>query len=111
MTTDWRAEERRRTAEAVRTEAVRDEQGVWRWTSNNAAIPDDCLAAAEVSAADREATRSARERDLDVFAEEYRRNWRPPTDPEVLFEMVNAFGPGATVVDVIAGRKFTLPER
>lgn len=111
MTFDWRAAERQRSAEAVRTSAIRDEHGVWRWTTNNAAVPDDCLEAAGVSAADREATRVARERALDAIAEQYRRNWRPPTDREALSEMVNAFGPGATVVDVIAGRKFTLPER
>ena len=56
---------------------------------------------------DVEATNKARDEEEEAFLAEYRKNVRP-MDAEMLWEMRAAFGPGATVVDVITGRKYHL---
>lgn len=54
-----------------------------------------------------EATRAAREAENAVFLAEYRARSKSPSAEE-LVEMRAAFGPGATVTDVITGEKITI---
>lgn len=88
--------------------------GCWRWDSNNQIPFPDMLNswAALGLIPEFEAHGSIEQRKVEdaAFVAEYRAAWKPPTDPEQIAEMVNAFGPGAKVVDVIAGREFTLPK-
>ncbi len=52
--------------------------------------------------ADAEATRAAREAEVEVELAEYRASYKGP-DAEELAEMRAAFGPGATVRNIITG--------
>ena len=50
------------------------------------------------------------DQELDRILEEYREAQKNRVrTPEELFEMSAAFGPGAEVVDIITGERFTLP--
>lgn len=55
----------------------------------------------------REATREAREAQVTAELAEYRKNYREPSDEE-REEMRRTFGEGASVVDILAGKKITL---
>lgn len=84
---------------------------VLRWASNGRCPHDDMLAAwlvLEVITMDQaEATSTARRTEDARFLEEYR-SADPAPDGEQLAEMRAAFGPGATVVNVITGRTTSL---
>lgn len=56
---------------------------------------------------DKEATEQARDEEVTKSIAEYKANARPATAEE-LAEMRNAFGEGATVVDVLTGKKIQL---
>ena len=56
---------------------------------------------------DAEATNAAREAEVEAALAEYRANYKGPSAEE-LAEMRTAFGSGATVVDVITGKKIEL---
>lgn len=106
---DWRAEEQRGARERIRTQTHSrpTEPGILRWNANDAVVPPHVYKDAGLECpADQ---RAAYEADLDVFLAEYRKareNHVPSA--EEMFEMRAAFGPGATVVDVITGRRTKL---
>ena len=54
-----------------------------------------------------EATRAARDKEVDEFIAEYRRNYKGPSEEE-LAEMRAAFGPGETVVNILTGERIAL---
>ena len=83
--------------------------GVLRWKSNGAVPPIENVAAAVVQgmAVDVAACDAARDADLRLFLAEYRANPPQPT-AEDMVEMRAAFGPGATVVNVVTGQRYTV---
>jgi hypothetical protein len=87
------------------------EAGVLRWSSNGRCPHDDMLAAwlvlEVITMAQAEATSAARRAEDARFIEEYR-SADPVPDGEQIAEMRAAFGQGATVVNVITGRKTNL---
>lgn len=103
---NWiRVEEIKRHRDDVRNRTYIDETGALRWTSSRHTVPDDVCVDAGVSDEVRELTRKANERDIDelrqsMMDKEY--------SDEELFEMRAAFGPGATVVNVLTGKKIKL---
>lgn len=83
---------------------------VWRWTSNDQIPPADCEAKFQLHRLPlfkRETQDEVREIENRRFIEEYRR--RQPAEPsaEERAEARAAFGPGAEVVDIFSGRRFT----
>ncbi len=54
-----------------------------------------------------ENTKAARDEEVSRELEEYRRNYKGPSEEE-LYEMRAAFGAGTEVVDIITGRKIKL---
>lgn len=54
-----------------------------------------------------EATKAAREVEVEASLREYRENWRYP-DEERLAEMRTAFGANATVIDILSGKEVQL---
>lgn len=107
-----------RQAEAAKTvdriaERATITAGVIRWNSNDRVPPLDIVAlAAEVfEAVDFDASREAYEADAKRSIAEYRRRRAQRTPEQVAeerAEMRAAFGPGATVVDVLTGERTTL---
>lgn len=86
---------------------------VHRWASNNAIPFDDMFALWEalgyVDAAERAAAKEWKDEETSAFLTEYRKvNKGRKRSAEELHEMRAAFGPGATVVDVITGETVTL---
>lgn len=85
--------------------------GIPRWKSNYAVPPQDILKfwAYMGLPFDLSKAEAAREQEAREVIEQYiaRMKGRQRT-PEELFEMRAAFGPGATVVDVITGDKIEL---
>jgi hypothetical protein len=90
-------------------DAFIDDAGVLRWKSNGHVPPEDCLADFALAGCefDIELASEVREREAAEFLAEYRRHWKPPTG-EHLAELRAEFGEGATVEDVVAGRKVRL---
>jgi hypothetical protein len=84
---------------------------VARWASNNAVPPADCLAAMAkqnlLTAEQHAASVAKRDEETAAFIAEYRRTARAPS-AEQRADMRAAFGAGATVVNVITGRKIRL---
>lgn len=107
-----------RQAEAAKTvdriaERATITAGVIRWNSNDRVPPLDIVAlAAEVfEAVDFDASREAYEADAKRSISEYRRRRAQRTPEQVAeerAEMRAAFGPGATVVDVLTGERTAL---
>ncbi|MCP1674561.1 hypothetical protein J2T57_001663 [Natronocella acetinitrilica] len=83
------------------------EDGVMRWESNNNVVPEDVarFAAYLGHPIDLDASRAARDADLKVLLEAYRRA-APHDSAEARFERRAAFGPGVEVVDVLSGRRY-----
>jgi hypothetical protein len=83
-----------------------------RWTSNGRPPMDDMLAALLVleliTREQADEASAARSLEDAGFIEAYRSASFPVLDAEELAEMRAAFGPGATVVNVITGRKTEL---
>jgi len=83
--------------------------GVTRWNASGNVVPFDVL-----ESAGREVTREqrlAREREIDEAIASYkaaRATMSEEAKAEERYEMLAAFGPGETVVDVITGERFEL---
>lgn len=91
-------------------EMIIEEDGAVRWKSNGNYLPDDCMEKLEYAPYDlrskisREATKIKRDIQTQEFLEEYREQTKHHVyTEEELKEMRDAFGAGATVVDVFAG--------
>lgn len=54
-----------------------------------------------------EATRAARDKEVEESIAEYRRNYKGPSEEE-LAEMRAAFGPGQTIVNILTGESIQL---
>jgi hypothetical protein len=90
----------------VANDTYRDlDTGSVKWFSNNQAVPTDILEAAGVSDAIIEANEAERDREIDELRESM---MNKEYSEEELFEMRAAFGPGATVVNVLTGKKIKL---
>lgn len=100
------AKDARYLAIKLRTEATITD-GVIRWDSNGAVPPGDCLAlAAHIGLpVDLAACKAASDRETAAFLADYRKRNRGPVSAEQRAEMRAAFGPGATVVNVVTGRR------
>lgn len=90
-----------------------DVNGVGRWTTNNQVIPDESaamlIALGLAQGLDLGATAAARETETRAFIAAYRsRLATEGFSGEQLAEMRNAFGEGATVVDIITGQETQL---
>jgi hypothetical protein len=98
------------TIAKVMTNASAD-NGVLRWNMGNIVPADITELAAEVLPSlnvDVEATARARDAHLTAFLDDYVEAQQNKTDEqrrEEAFEMLAAFGPGQTVVNVITGEK------
>jgi hypothetical protein len=86
--------------------------GVGRWTTNGQAIPADCAALLTglglAPGLDLAATETARDAETRAAIQRYRDNQPAEPSAEERYEMLAAFGPGVTVVDVITGRRVQL---
>lgn len=82
--------------------------GIARWASNSRPLFADTVALIVAlgfgEGIDPAATARAQEKDTAAFLAQYRATHPAEPDAEQLHEMRAAFGPGATVVDVISGR-------
>lgn len=108
----WEKAERERHAAEFPGRTYVDEHGCNRWKTNDNYPPDEVLADSGISRAERRRCGMLRMRQIAKFTEEYRRaRAGRPRDPEEMFEMQAAFGPGETVVDVITGERIKLPGR
>ncbi len=101
-------EEAERLAGNLRTVATY-ENGIARWSTNGSIIPADCarFAAHIGMPIDLVATAETRDAETEIFFEDYRKNYRGPSEEEMA-EMRAAFGPGETVVNIITGHKIKL---
>lgn len=95
--------------ESATKDATVDENGAIAWKSNGRYLMDDFCEKLEFAGFpfSREATKAAREAQVEKELAEYRKNYRTPSAAE-LDEMRSAFGEGATVVDVLTGVKIQL---
>ena len=92
-------------------ELLIDEYGVAYWASNNNAIPEECAFKGKYGGLpiDLEMTKELEDRQTEKSIEEYRERMKNHVyTAEELGEMRNAFGEGATVVNVITGKKIRL---
>jgi hypothetical protein len=84
---------------------------VVRWNSNDRIPFGDMLAefahAGWISVQTVENSLAQRKIEDRISLENYRRNYRGPSEEE-LFEMQAAFGPGAQVVNVLTGHHYTV---
>lgn len=81
--------------------------GIYRWKSNDHVPFDDLLEEAGVPADVRARCKTARAADTAAFLEDYRANYKGPSDEERA-EMRAAFGPGTVVMNVVTGTKVTV---
>ena len=90
-------------------DAYQDDEGVWRWKSNDRVPFDDMLQDWAVSSSTMEKCRKARDNDNEKFIKEYRERMKDyvPSN-ETLYEMRAAFGEGVEVVNVITGKTIKL---
>lgn len=92
-------------------ELLIDGYGVAYWASNNRAIPEECAYMGKYGGLpiDLEMTKELEDRQTEKSLAEYRERMKNHVyTEEELGEMRNAFGEGATVVDVITGRRIKL---
>lgn len=82
-----------------------------RWNSNDRVPFDDMLecfqALGWITAQERENSVAARDADTAAFLEEYRKNYKGPSEEERA-EARAAFGAGTTVVNAITGHRYTV---
>ena len=85
--------------------------GVVRWTSNNRVMPKDCREILSHTVYrdlySEDASRAAEEAETAAFLDSYRKSYKGPSEEECM-EMEAAFGKGATVVNVITGKRIRL---
>jgi len=105
---NWEEKDRIRKAE-LKNESYQDENGVWRYNSNDNVPPSEVLECWGLDQETMEICKQARENDTQKFLAEYRKRMENyvPSDEE-MFEMQSAFGVGAQVVNVITGKKIQL---
>ena len=108
----WHQSAEKEVQEAVKhaaEEATVDESGAISWKSNGSYLMDDYCEKLEYAGFpfSREATRAAREAQVEQELAEYRKNYRGPSAEEMQ-EMRKAFGEGATVINVITGTAIQL---
>ena len=86
-----------------------DENGAAFWVSSNNYLPEDCAEMLSFTdfIFDIQATAEARDKQTNEFLEEYRKNYKGPSEEEKA-EMRAAFGEGAEIVDVITGKTIRL---
>ena len=87
-----------------------EEDGAAKWTSSGNYLPADVVEKLTFAGADffsAEATAAKREAQTAAFLDSYRRNYKGPSEEEKA-EMRAAFGEGATVVNVVTGKKTRL---
>lgn len=86
-----------------------DENGAAFWVSSNNYLPEDCAEMLSYTdfIFDIQATAEARDKQTNEFLEEYRKNYKGPSEEEKA-EMRAAFGEGAEIVDVITGKTIRL---
>lgn len=88
------------------TECYRDDQGVFRWESNNAVCPLDACRDYGIAALpgyDSGAQQTARDKETKAFLDAYRKTPRQYT-AEQRAEMRNTFGRGAKVINIFTGQ-------
>ena len=102
-------EEVRKAVAQADTQAMVEADGAIKWTGNGRYLMDDFCEKLEYAgyAFDREATARKRDAQVEESLAEYRRNDRGLSG-EALAEVRAAFGEGATVVNVLTGRKTRL---
>jgi len=98
--------------------AYLDENGIWRWKSNDHIPFDDMLLENGIDASTRQKCTLQRDNELADFLKQYQKSqdafWDPQNPEfaeartEQLYEMRAAFGKGATVVNAFTGRKHIL---
>lgn len=108
----WKKRAAEEVAEAVKKadeDATIEADGAIRWNSNGNYIPDDFCEKLEYAGFNfsREATRAKREVQTSKFIEQYIAKQTEPT-AEDMNEMRAAFGEGATVVNLLSGRRYAL---
>ena len=93
-----------------RDNMIIEEDGAVRWISSGNYLPDDCMEKLEYAPVDfsskisREATKIKRDKQQHEFIVEYRKQMENHEyTEEELGEMRNAFGAGATVINVFTG--------
>lgn len=86
-----------------------DGNGAAFWVSSNNYLPEDCAEMLSYTdfIFDIQATAEARDKQTNEFLEEYRNNYKGPSEEEKA-EMRAAFGEGAEIVDVITGKAIRL---
>lgn len=86
-----------------------DENGAAFWVSSNNYLPEDCAEMLSYTdfIFDIQATAEARDKQTNEFVEEYRKNYKGPSEEEKA-EMRADFGKGAEIVDVITGKTIRL---
>ena len=87
-----------------------EEDGAAKWISSGNYLPADVVEKLTFAGADffsAEATAAKREAQTAAFLDSYRRNYKGPSEEEKA-EMRAAFGEGATVVNVVTGKKTRL---
>lgn len=98
----------RRVRDVETGQLVVGPDGIGRWASNGHAIPGDCAvlfaALGLAPTLDLAATAAANDAEAADAIERYRAAQPAQPSDEERAEMLAAFGPGATVVDVITGR-------
>lgn len=90
-------------------DAYKDDEGVYRWKSNDRVPFDDMLQTWGLSIETIGKCQVARDKDNSEFLAGYRERMKDyvPSDEE-MFEMRSAFGEGETVVNVITGQEIKL---
>ena len=87
-----------------------DADGAAKWISSGSYLPADVVEKLTFAGADffsAEVTAAKREAQTAAFLDSYRRNYKGPSAEERM-EMEAAFGKGATVVNVITGKRIKL---
>ena len=93
----------------MKYDAYQDDDGVWRWKSNNRVPFKDMLECWGLDSETMQKCIEAKEKDTSAFLKSYRKqmeNYVPSSEER--FEMQAAFGEGAQVVNVITGQKIQL---
>jgi len=105
---NWKEKDRIRKTE-LKNESHKDENGVWRYNSNDHVPPSEVLECWGLDKETMELCNQARENDTQKFLAKYRKQMENhvPSDKE-MFEMQAAFGKGAQVVNVLTGKKIQL---
>jgi hypothetical protein len=105
---DWREKEKMENAKKIE-DAYQDNNGIWRWKSNNRVPFSDMLECWNLDESTFKKCVAARETDTSAFLQDYRKAMKNHVhSDEEMFEMRAAFGKNTTVVNVITGKKTRL---